>query len=326
MSFIVLSYNQDKYIKEAIEGAISQLYRPLEIILSDDSSTDGTYQSIVEASTKHSGDAKLIVNRTRKNVGLTTHLNEVIKIANGQLIVVAAGDDISVPERTSDLVERWSKSGYSSGSIFSGFEAIEENGKPIRISGTEEFRTDESWLKIQDQDYNVFGSYPGCTHAFTPDTFRIFGDISKEIFQEDIVIQLRSALVGGVGFVNKPLVKYRMTASSVSRNGVGGSRFRMEKAARYNMSFSRVWDSFCRDCELAFSKGLLNEPQKAWAIKNARAKQEFYKAEADFFSGKWPEKLRLCLNTKLSLKGRLRRLIYTLFPFLYGYGSKVRNG
>jgi hypothetical protein len=43
VTFALFVYNQEKYIREAVEGAFSQTYEPLEIILSDDCSTDRTF-------------------------------------------------------------------------------------------------------------------------------------------------------------------------------------------------------------------------------------------------------------------------------------------
>ena len=40
VTFALFAYNQEKYIREAVEGAFAQTYAPLEIILSDDCSTD----------------------------------------------------------------------------------------------------------------------------------------------------------------------------------------------------------------------------------------------------------------------------------------------
>ena len=40
VTFALFAYNQEQYIREAVEGAFSQTYEPLEIILSDDCSSD----------------------------------------------------------------------------------------------------------------------------------------------------------------------------------------------------------------------------------------------------------------------------------------------
>jgi glycosyltransferase involved in cell wall biosynthesis len=43
ISFLLLSYNQEEYINDAVDGAFSQTYSTLEIIISDDCSNDNTY-------------------------------------------------------------------------------------------------------------------------------------------------------------------------------------------------------------------------------------------------------------------------------------------
>ena len=49
VSFILLGYNQEKFIREAISAAFSQIYSPLEIILSDDCSlVDDTFEIMKE--------------------------------------------------------------------------------------------------------------------------------------------------------------------------------------------------------------------------------------------------------------------------------------
>ena len=52
ISFLLLTYNQENYIQDAINGALAQTYSPLEIIISDDCSTDGTYKKIEEIENK----------------------------------------------------------------------------------------------------------------------------------------------------------------------------------------------------------------------------------------------------------------------------------
>jgi glycosyltransferase involved in cell wall biosynthesis len=51
ISFMLFAYNQEHYIRRAVEAAMAQTYSPLEIILSDDASSDGTAAPIRFAST-----------------------------------------------------------------------------------------------------------------------------------------------------------------------------------------------------------------------------------------------------------------------------------
>ncbi len=44
LSFLVTSFNQEKYIAEAVDGDFTQTYSPLEIIVSNDNSRDRTFE------------------------------------------------------------------------------------------------------------------------------------------------------------------------------------------------------------------------------------------------------------------------------------------
>ena len=45
VTFALFAYNQERFITEAVEAAFAQTYQPLEIIISDDGSSDKTYDT-----------------------------------------------------------------------------------------------------------------------------------------------------------------------------------------------------------------------------------------------------------------------------------------
>lgn len=105
VTFALFAYNQEKYIREAVEGALSQTYEPLEIILSDDCSKDRTFEIMKEMAFAYDGPHRVRVRQGHENVGTLKHVLEVADIARGVYLVVAAGDDISMPHRTRSLVK-----------------------------------------------------------------------------------------------------------------------------------------------------------------------------------------------------------------------------
>lgn len=105
VTFALLAYNQEKYIREAVEGAFSQTYEPLEIILSDDCSSDRTFEIMQEMTQKYRGPHLVEVRRGSRNIGVAQHFDTVMRLANGTFVVVAAGDDISHADRTALCVE-----------------------------------------------------------------------------------------------------------------------------------------------------------------------------------------------------------------------------
>ena len=81
VTLFVLAYNQEALVRAAIEGAFAQTYQPLEIILSDDASPDGTFAVMQAMAAAYSGPHRVILNRNPANLGLTAHVSRVMAAA-----------------------------------------------------------------------------------------------------------------------------------------------------------------------------------------------------------------------------------------------------
>jgi glycosyltransferase involved in cell wall biosynthesis len=205
ISFCLFAYNQERFIREAVEGAFAQSYSPLEIILSDDCSTDRTFDIMREMATGYCGPHCVRLNRNERNLGVGEHVNRVVALARGYLIVGAAGDDISLPERVQELCIAWQQSRGNANSIVSGWYKIDEAGSVLRADLKNPKRQFHSLL----EQIRGGGRICGATHAFTKKTFEVFGPLDEEIVAEDRVIGLRSHLIGSIVEVPRCLVRYR---------------------------------------------------------------------------------------------------------------------
>lgn len=70
VTFALFAYNQEKYIREAVDGAFSQTYEPLEIILSDDCSSDRTFEIMQEMAAAY---LHLVVQEPNNDTGNTSY-------------------------------------------------------------------------------------------------------------------------------------------------------------------------------------------------------------------------------------------------------------
>lgn len=212
VTLAVFSYNQERFIRDAIVGALSQDYQNLEIIFSDDCSSDKTFEIIERLVLAYRGNHKIILNRNSTNLGLPNHLNKVVKLVSGDLIVVAAGDDISLPNRVSILASKWIAHGCPDGLVFSDVTNIDESGSIVRANSPIMSTSICEYASRFDTIIH------GATPAYTTSIFRNFGPLPSNCFSEDRILSFRALLLGDILFVKDRLVMYRKTSNSLSNN------------------------------------------------------------------------------------------------------------
>lgn len=106
VSVVVITYNSSKYIIDGLESVKAQTYPNIELIISDDCSTDNTVaicQKWLEDNAQHFTNKKLIT--TDKNTGVAGNLNRGIKVSYGEWIKVLSGDDKFFPHTIERYVE-----------------------------------------------------------------------------------------------------------------------------------------------------------------------------------------------------------------------------
>jgi glycosyltransferase involved in cell wall biosynthesis len=92
VTIVCITYNQRDSIKSVIEGFLMQAVNfPIEIIISDDSSDDGTSDLIREYARLHKKLITPIIRR--QNIGQWQNLRESLSLAKGKYIAYCEGDD-----------------------------------------------------------------------------------------------------------------------------------------------------------------------------------------------------------------------------------------
>ena len=201
VTFALFAYNQEQYIREAVEGAFAQTYEPLEIILSDDCSTDRTFEIMQEMAAAYEGSHEIITRRNRRNLGLIGHVNEITSKITNPILLLAAGDDISHPHRTSAVVSTF-KAHPRTLLVHSGVQNIDATGKVLDISPP-----------VPDQSLNQIvksaSVYIGATGAIRRELVSHFGPIMYPNTYEDLIFGTRAALLGDIASIPSALISYR---------------------------------------------------------------------------------------------------------------------
>ena len=213
VSFCVKCCNQERYVGEALEGAFAQTYRPLEIVISDDASTDRSWEIVttaVAAYRRTPNAVPVVLNRNVSNLGNLGNWLEICSLAKGELLVKADGDDISFPERTARIVDGW---------LADGSRATVVSHAGV-LMGPRGQRMGPMW--------RVTASAPvGAVMAFHRRVYETFGGAEDPRIVDDGLFAFRGRILGPELVLPDRLVKYRL--------GTGVSN-----------SLWRIRDSMCR--------------------------------------------------------------------------------
>lgn len=99
ISCICITYNQELYIKDTIDGFLSQKTEyKFEIIIHDDCSTDNTKKILLEYKKKYPSIIKLILQNENQYSKGKRILQIPVKIAHGEYICLCEGDDFWIDE------------------------------------------------------------------------------------------------------------------------------------------------------------------------------------------------------------------------------------
>lgn len=207
VTFILLSYNQVDVVQNAVRAALAQETAPLEILISDDASTDGTFDRIQAETSAYSGPHKVRLNRNPVNLGICCHINRAMGLSSGGIVVIAAADDISVPDRVETILQTFSATG-----ALLVHSDVTPRGSAADVAAFE--RTIPGILFLTDWNLERCAAsmslYIGATGAWRRELFDQFGPLPQKDCYEDLILGFRAALSGRVAHVARALVDYRV--------------------------------------------------------------------------------------------------------------------
>lgn len=143
VSIMIPTYNQEDYIARVIESALTQTYTNLEVVISDDASTDGTEEIVA----KYLSDRRVKYFRQEKNIGrVNNYRKNLYEYVTGQWILNLDGDDYLL----------------SNNYIYEAMKALNDNNSEnVVLLCADRYESDELDLgNLRKPDYS-WGSYSG---------------------------------------------------------------------------------------------------------------------------------------------------------------------
>lgn len=97
VSIIICTYNQQDFIRETIESVLGQTYANIEVIVSDDGSTDSTPAILTEYAQRYPGIIKIVLSE--RNTGIPGNINRGMAVRTGKLSAWLDGDDLMFSQK-----------------------------------------------------------------------------------------------------------------------------------------------------------------------------------------------------------------------------------
>jgi glycosyltransferase involved in cell wall biosynthesis len=210
---LIPAYQAEDTVAEAVQSALTQTDPPLEVIVCDDGSTDGTARALA-------GYSDRIVYLRKENGGGASALNTAFRASRGDYVVVLDSDDAFLPQRLEAMtVALLARSDLD---ILTTDAYIEVDGRMLRRVYTEgwRFNSDDQRAAILRRNF-VFGHV--AVRRSRVEEVGGWDESFRIAYDWDLCMRL--VLAGsGVGFVAEPLSRYRVGAQSLSASRLALAR------------------------------------------------------------------------------------------------------
>ena len=207
ISVVVPVFNGEKTIEETIYSILNQTFKNIEIIISDDGSTDSTLKIV-----KNISDSRIKII-SYPNQGVSESRNRGISQAKGEYISFMDADDLWTPDK---LESQWKALQQNSQAAvaYSWTDYIDESGKFLKF-GRRIKANGDVFTKLLKINFLENGSNP----LIRQKALEKVGVFDKSLTAaEDIEMWLRLAANYEFVCVEKPQILYRISANSLSSN------------------------------------------------------------------------------------------------------------
>lgn len=218
VDILLATYNGEKYIKEQVESILNQTYENIQIIISDDCSTDNTRQVLKE----YENNEKIKIFYQEKNLGYVKNFEFLLKQVESNLYMLSDQDDVWKKEKVEKSVEKIESENLDL--VFGDLEVVDENLNTLYKSYNRYMHLIHKIKKYQ-KDYRLqylYNCMTGCTIISRKnwiDKVLPFPTNSKYMIH-DYWLGLVIALNGKVGYIEEPYILYRQHG----KNQVGSKK------------------------------------------------------------------------------------------------------
>ena len=207
VDILIATYNGEKFIKEQIDSILNQTYQNIQLIISDDCSTDKTREILKQ----YEQNDKIKIFYQEKNLGYLKNFEFLLKKVESNFYMLSDQDDVWKKEKVEKSVEKLEKENLDL--VFGDLEVVDENLNTIYDSFSKYKKLDKKIEKCigSYQLQYLYNCITGCTILSKKEYLNKilpFPTTSKYMVH-DYWIGFIVSLYGKVGYLKEPYIKYR---------------------------------------------------------------------------------------------------------------------
>jgi len=248
ISIIIPVYNGGSYLQEAIDSALNQTYKNIEVIIINDGSTDAgkTEDIAIKFGNK-------ITYISKPNGGVASALNTGIKQAGGQYISWLSHDDVYHPTKLETQVKYLSDLDDKNCVLYSNYDLIDENSKLITTT------THDHQMLVDKPLYAILrGCLHGCSMLISKQFFIAHGYFDETLkTTQDYDLWFKMAM-NKVQFIHMPdvLIQSRWHDQQDSKTNPNTLREANELWVNFTKELTDDWILSCESSPYMFYKKL----------------------------------------------------------------------
>ncbi len=268
VSVIFLSYNQQAYVREALRSILAQDLSEFEVVIGDDASRDDTRRIIEEEIAAYRGRARIVLLQPAANLGIIRNFNRCVAASTGDILVAAAGDDVSHPHRLRRVAEFF-RDHPGCYAHYSNARVVDASGAVLRPTWYH-----HSGVIFGEFDPTSFHLYQGvqfcgATASYRAEVHRRFPPMYGVVGGEDGPSIIRSLLLGSAAVDSEILLDWRWHGANVSHGGKPKGldwRAKLRRSAAWPAGQKVHRRGYLSDIAFALKEGLV-APEKAARLR-----------------------------------------------------------
>ena len=203
ISVVITSYNQKSYLKQAIDSVLAQTWRPIQIVVADDCSQDGS-QDLIRSYQSSYPDIVTGIYHSN-NLGISENRNSALSLCSGDYVAILDGDDRYLPGNIERQIESL-LSDPTHGCCYTNLHIIDETGIPI---GTRDDKPQPTGYVFPELAQGKLGWLRSM--IIRRDLLSQIGNLDKTFPKHDgFILCLRLATLTHFRYLPEPLAEYRI--------------------------------------------------------------------------------------------------------------------